>query len=365
MKLRSIFLVGIASVLAYGQARTGVFSLPLDIERSWIQSSLLISVKYQNIGQSLSALAANANLRGDIQVLVRGLSAIRDKNYARAATVIDLAGFNKEVGGSGVAVQVSPEQLVDIFNSALGGLRQADVLVQLDMGDHSLFIVDPHAGTKHRATGFVVDSVGDQRKVRLLTSKYPLENLLVERYTRWLVNPASLAERQPAGMASYRVPSAGSPVTLHFSGQAANVDVFSEADNTQLMPVLRFYRQAMLAFKAKNFDQYFRAHSTLSAEKLRKALEPGARTEVFHAVTSQSRFVKFVMDLDPVYLIFFSPDAGDKWRSSSLDYEYVLRVSGGEYRIVNKFFSSIQDELWRNPKLFDFEVLKKLAGANQ
>jgi hypothetical protein len=74
-------------------------------------------------------------------------------------------------------------------------------------------------------------------------------------------------------------------------------------------------------------------------------------------MSSALRNVKFVLNAEPVFLVFQAPGAGNNWMPENLTYSYVLH-EGGTYKIAN--FSSVTeiDGFLENPKFFDKRILK-------
>ena len=67
--------------------------------------------------------------------------------------------------------------------------------------------------------------------------------------------------------------------------------------------------------------------------------------------------VKFVLNAEPIFLVFEAPTDGNDWTPENLTYSYILHEGGG-YKIAN--FSSITeiDDFLQDPHFFDKRVLK-------
>jgi hypothetical protein len=67
--------------------------------------------------------------------------------------------------------------------------------------------------------------------------------------------------------------------------------------------------------------------------------------------------VKFVLNADPVFLVFQAPGLGNDWLPASLAYTYVIS-EGGAFKIANFGFGNTLDEVLQDPALFDKRILK-------
>ena len=68
--------------------------------------------------------------------------------------------------------------------------------------------------------------------------------------------------------------------------------------------------------------------------------------------------VKFVLNADPIFLVFRARGSGDKWMPQALRYSYVVR-EGGTYKITNFSSMNTLDDFLQNPALFDKNILKQ------
>ena len=77
----------------------------------------------------------------------------------------------------------------------------------------------------------------------------------------------------------------------------------------------------------------------------------------------QARYVKFVLDADPVFLVFYSGDKTDKWTAGTLHCEYVVRdpASNG-YKLANFAFTSSLDDILGNPELFSQQSFRQIGA---
>ena len=139
-------------------------------------------------------------------------------------------------------------------------------------------------------------------------------------------------------------------------------------------PLLEFLRNAAFAIRSgkdKSFASDFtpRSRQTISQwlaaiEKREQAKQrsqagpsPASNYETAGLISTMTANVKFVLNADPVFLVFQAPGSGDKWTPQALSYSYVLRA-GGNYKIANFSSMNTLDDFLQNPA-FDKNILKQ------
>ena len=75
-------------------------------------------------------------------------------------------------------------------------------------------------------------------------------------------------------------------------------------------------------------------------------------------VSAMMANVKFVLNADPIFLVFQAPGSGDNWTPPALSYSYVAR-EGGTYKIANFSSMNTLDDFLQNPAMFDKNILKQ------
>jgi hypothetical protein len=222
----------------------------------------------------------------------------------------------------------------------------------------------------------------------------------------------------------YRIPLVGKldagphPVFFQFDGSTVDFPLNDDKAKAPT-PVLDFFRTAHSALKSGKYDAYANAFTPNSQEKVKewgaaqekakqerlqqekiqeeKKLQqekskpeqpksdqskPGqAQPEISKgemssaappaagaASTTKSLMpppvqysnVKFVLNADPIYLVFQAAGPGDMWMPNKLTYSYILH-QGSDYKITNFEYASTLDEFLQNPALFDTNILKPPA----
>jgi hypothetical protein len=75
------------------------------------------------------------------------------------------------------------------------------------------------------------------------------------------------------------------------------------------------------------------------------------------ALAKVRSYVKFVLNADPLYLVFQAPGQGNNWKAGDLSYAYLVSESGS-YKQANFGYGNTLDQLLQNPALFDKQTLK-------
>src|SRR6202035_68903 len=111
-------------------------------------------------------------------------------------------------------------------------------------------------------------------------------------------------------------------------------------------PALAFYRDAYLLLKKRSMDDFvkmFLPESQKGVQQWAARIGANDAQPYFEALTN-ARYVKFLLEADPVYLVFYSSDPTDKWTAGSLHHEYVVRdPQSGSFKLANLLFMSSLD----------------------
>jgi hypothetical protein len=176
------------------------------------------------------------------------------------------------------------------------------------------------------------------------------------------------------------------PVFLVFDGSPLDFPLTDEQVEAP-SPLLKFYRAATLANRNGMTDQFADSFTPKSSEKVKKwqaaeaetkkrreaerkdqpvkpapnGAEPAKPIATLHpdekALALLKPRVKFVLNADPVYLVFQASGPGNDWKPAQLAYTYVVSESGS-YKLANFGYGNTLDELLEDPALFDKRVLK-------
>lgn len=155
-------------------------------------------------------------------------------------------------------------------------------------------------------------------------------------------------------------PTDDDPVRFRFNGVLLEVDAFNPLGPTGHAPV-DFFNTSMGVFAAGGPFEYGQLFSPFSAERyIEWAQEQGDGYEVYRAETvNYGARVVFMLDADPVYLIFYLPtDTGIE--GEPLRYGMVRRHPDGGFQLTNFFNFSFADMLFQRREYFEEPFLRPL-----
>lgn len=138
------------------------------------------------------------------------------------------------------------------------------------------------------------------------------------------------------------------PVFMKFNGQYfGGFDVFDDKKNT-LNPALSFYKRANLD-RANFGKSLYSTHFTTTAKaKLDKYAPTSEEFQLYSdQVLKEGRVVTFVMDIDPVHVVFYKQKQADG-KNPFLHYDFVLKEGMGDYKLTRFALSDSFDDLLTN-----------------
>src|SRR5262249_8432472 len=132
-------------------------------------------------------------------------------------------------------------------------------------------------------------------------------------------------------------------VGLNFDGEPLNIEVNSDdaaaagkppANAVSTASAVNSYIAAYRALKERDTETFCAAYTTRSAEKLRAWFQKMKPEEfkLYHTATTQPRVLRFVLDADPLALVFYTVG-----KDPQLHYEYMVKTEKG-YKLTNAYF---------------------------
>jgi hypothetical protein len=349
--------------------RTRSFAIPINVEGEHIRSSLFLKleIKYYNIPL---AEFASAPLDDRERAFFQLADGIRKKNYGQVEQLLRSA--SKEKVESERILDTKDESIqktVDLYWSAFGGFENIQVVCQVLVGAKSLFVWEARTGKVQMRRGFAVWDGHDKKPMATeVTMNTPIDLLIVNMLEHAAKHPESykpltdLVRRYEYPLPVDRSANPGPhSVFLQFNGEPFNFNVF---DEKTIAPneVINLYRNAYLDFRNNSIDQFMKLHTPKSQAKLRdwySTMSIGTFKQYMLTVT-RGRYVKFLINADPVYIVFYSPDASDQWKPGTLSYQYIVRKKESpELKIANVFYESFLDDVLKSNELFDQGVFRK------
>jgi hypothetical protein len=253
-------------------------------------------------------------------------------------------------------------------------------VAQVEVGSQSVFIWDAAAANTPQRRAFYVgpDKAGHTR-VSIVSSATPIADLVLNSFIAARGNPDLY---KPLSNINLRYQY---PIPLGGKGNAGAHPVFFEFDGTPMdfpignekvkppTPLLAFVRQASAAYDAGRYTEFVDYFTPRSQRKVKQWI--GAM-ERYRAEQKQKASaasgpaalpaslvpigggrVKFVLNADPVFLVFQAPMVGSNWTSDKLTYSYIVKQDDS-YKVANFGYSSYLDDFLQNPALFDKRILK-------
>ena len=165
-------------------------------------------------------------------------------------------------------------------------------------------------------------------------------------------------------------PLVGASAYFLFHGQVHNLDLL---DSTQAAddPLLSFYSRAYRELADGGVDRFYGYLTEKSAQRLRsqiQQLDEGQQEELLRHLGAR-RYVRFVLEADPVYLVFYSDHPAGASQADYLRHDTVKRKVPSSYQIANLLYTTVLDDLIEDP---DFQqraimplILEYLAAQEQ
>lgn len=365
----------VIALTAHGADFTTV-SVPvgINVEGAYVPSSMYVKMKLKQYNVPLDVFAAG-QLDPREATFAALMNSIRDKNYIRAEALLERhpASVQMQHARSRVVQQPrSARETVDLYNKAFNGLRDVSVVSQILMGSKSLFVwqVSTSKGVLRRA--FSVSMSDQKLSGTEVNMNDPIALLILDNVMNPMAkDPASY--RPVAAMTKrfeYALPVEGpgdpgpNHVVLEFDGQPLDFDVFDEKQAPQ-DELTHLYRSAFHALQVRAADDYLKNLTAVSREKVWKwfASMTPAMKDSFFAASTAARRLQFVINADPVFLVFYSTPAQPMPRGT-MPYDYVLRQADGRLVFANVNRESFLDDVLQNPALFNLDDVRG-TGAKQ
>lgn len=368
-----VFLVlCICVTAAAGQVtgfKTESVPLAINIEGKPVRSSIYLQYDTKPYGVTAEQFAAQ-KLDDREKFFFQGLRAIRTHDYANLNAIWQAPPANPKAS---VAMDVSTaKSYLDTFAVGYGKFEGLKILRRVEMNSGSLFLWGARATNgMFWPEGSIVTPSAKKLAFEPVTPSNTIANLIVDTAVAASIKPADFAPvadthskyRAVLGATAKTTPSAH-PIALQFDGVPLNFSVF-DAAQPPTDPVLAFYRDAYMKLKHRAFDDFVKMYapeSQRSVTKFTENLQLANAGTYLDSLTS-SRYVKFLLNADPVYLVFYSNDKTDKWSFSSLHHDYVVRdLQTGTYKLANFAFTSSFDDLLNDQDLFDQQIFRRGAA---
>jgi hypothetical protein len=346
--------------------------LPVEIDGRPIRCALYLKFEMKRYNIPFDQFAAGP-LDKEQTMFVTAVQAIRKADAAKFRSVWTSPNQMSGLGTTIITLaDDSPENWISQARKNLD-FDNLKVIAQVQLGSRTMFIWDSITKDGARRNAFYVGfDKNNQLRLSAVSSTAPVESMVMSAFWAAQTEPGAYKPLSEINLRyEYPIPVDGKagtsahPVFLEFDGSPMD---FPLGDKKVKPPsaLLEFFRNAALAHQKGKDDLYASSFTPKSADKVRQFL---ASTKSRRKLASQapqipSRLgnVKFVLNAEPIFLVFEAPTPGNDWTPENLTYSYVLHETGG-YKIANFFYSSDLDDFLQNPSFFDKGVLKSAATA--
>jgi hypothetical protein len=361
--------------------------VPVDIDGQATRSQLYLKVEMKSYNLPFDQFAAGHPDKAEA-LFVKTVQAVRKNDVAAFGSVWSAPDEMKSTGQS-KTVKLS-DNGPDGWMKLILGMFDFDkltVVAEILAGPDTMIIWDSQTknGVLRRAFYVGPDKQG---RVRLSApgDDKPVQILLLNAFDAARTDPDSYKPLPNINLRyQYPIPLEGTsassahPVFLEFDGSPVDfplADLKVEAPT----PLLKFFRAAALANRSGNKEEFASSFTPKSQEKVKqwqatmekrreseKKTSEGKTAETTPPVSTPTGTpkaplpkgpnVKFVLNADPVFLIFEAPGPGNDWTPAHLTYSYVVR-DGASFKMANFGYGNTLDELLQDPALFDKRILK-------
>lgn len=376
----------LAPGLGFGQGFKRVsLPIPVEIEGRPTHCQLYLKVEMKDYNVDFEKFAAGP-LDKVQTIFATGVNALRKNDVTKFASVWSSPDQMK--GRSDLTIKMVDESPAAWLNLARSNFdfNHLTVVAEVLLGPQTVFVFDSttSAGV-HRYALYVGPDKKDQVRLSAVGSNTPLALMVLNSFVEARTSPDEYKPLTSLNLRyQYPIPLAGKvdagdhPVFFEFDGTPMDFPLTDEKVKAPT-PLLSFYRTATEAFDSSKYDVYAGDFTEQSQERLRPWLAsrlkqeedklkqqklkqgdqaPAARPTKPVAVSPAIvPHVKFVLNAEPVFLIFSAAGVGSGWKPSSLSYTYVLH-EGSDYKLANFSYSNTLDDFLQDPLLFNKNILK-------
>ena len=395
-----LWLALLVPALGFGEGFTRLsVPIPVEIEGQPVHCQLYLKLEMKSYNVPFDQFAAGT-LDTAQKMFSTAVKGIRKNDTAAFASV--WTAPDEMSGHSNLTLKMADNSVASWMKLARSNIDfdHVTVVAEVLLGPDSMFIFDSagKAGVQRYAFYVGTDKKGRTR-LSAVGSNTPLELMVLNAFVGARTAPdlykplpnINLRYQYPIPLAG-KMDSGAHPVFFEFDGTPMDFPLTDEKVAPPT-PLLGFLRNATLAFEHDKYDVYAsdftpqgqqrvrpwlaemerRKREKLQQEKFQREQPPAAPPPVVGpdgkpkptAASSVAAHVKFVLNADPVFLVFQAPGQGSGWAPGNLTFTYVVH-QGAEYKIANFSFSNTLDDFLQDSTLFDKRILKpapQKAGA--
>ena len=343
------------------------FPVAINVDGERVRSSLFIQFEIERYDVAFEAFAS-----GRLDAFE---TAFRDFMLAlRAGDAAKVAALRP--GDSSAQVL----EITTRYQGAFAGPQTIKVVGRVRVGDAQLFVWEWPGPKGPMRRGFTVEAAANgSTRVEIVYSGRPLETLIVDVLQQEAVHPREYAPVEPRVRYRYAFPLSAPgkanvhPVLMLFNGQILDVEMFSAAPakagetktgGSGAGTPLAAYRTAYGALRDRNVARFSESYTDKSRTKLSAWFQKMNPEEFnsYYATAMQPRALRFILDADPVALVFYTIGTEKRLR-----YEYMVK-SGEGYKLSNAYSEGFLDDVLGNNALFPTELesfMKNVLAVNK
>ena len=361
------------STCAFGETFTRVsIPIPVEIDGQPVRSALYLKFEMKSYDIPFDQFATGP-LDKEQMMFVTAVQAIRKADAAKFASVWTSPNQMKGLGTTIITlVDDSPQNWIGQARSNFD-FDNLRLIAQVRIGSRTMFIWDSSTKDSTRRNAFYVGmDKNNQLRLSAVSSSTPVEVLVLNAFQAAQTQPDAYRSAPNINLRyEYAIPlyskadTRAHPVFLEFDGSPMDFPLGDEKVKPPT-PLLEFFRKAALAQRNGKDDLYASCYTPKSADRIRQWLATmESRRKLAQQppqVPSTLGNVKFVLNAEPIFLVFQAPTGGNDWKPENLTYSYILH-GGGAYKIANFSSANEIDDLLQNPQFFDKRVLKQAPVA--
>jgi hypothetical protein len=369
-------LLVVAPGIVLGQEFVAVsIPLPVEIDGQPTHCRLYMKIETKSYNVPFDKFAAGP-LDSAQTMFATAVNAIRKNDAAKFASVWTAPDQMKRDSQVTVALaDSSTDNWLKVARSNFN-FDKLIVVAEVLVGSETVFIWDAPTSAGIRRNAFYIGlDQKNQLRLSAVSSNSPVEPLILNAFVAAKMYPAVYKPISNLNVGyQYPIPLAGPgdagahPVFFEFDGAPMDFPIGDEKIKAPT-PLLEFLRDAAFAIRSgkdKSFASDFTPRSGktisqwLAATKKRQqaSASPASSYAPAGLISAMTANVKFVLNADPIFLVFQAPGSGDNWMPPALSYSYVVR-EGGTYKIANFSSMNTLDDFLQNPALFDKNILKQ------
>ncbi len=341
--------------------------LPVEIDGQPVRSALYLKFEMKSYDIPFDQFAAGP-LDKEQTMFVTVVQAIRKADAAKFASVWTSPNQMEGLGTTIITlVDDRPENWINQARSIFD-FDNLRVIAQVRIGSRTMFIWDSRIKDSTRRNAFYVGmDKKNQLRLSAVSSSTPVEVMVLNAFVAAQTQPVAYRVIPNINLRyEYPIPIDGKadtsahPVFLEFDGSPMDFP-FGDEKVKPPTPLLEFFRKATLAHRNGKDDLYASSFTSKSADRVRQWLSSmESRRKLSKQppkIPSTLGNVKFVLNAEPIFLVFEAPTGGNDWTPKNLTYSYILHEDGA-YKMANFSSATEIDDLLQNPQFFDKRVLK-------